>query len=189
MSASKTTNNNTVNANANTGGTESKKKDSSNGYSIDQNKYRTMIDDIRSKNLNNPEMLIASVNHIIHPEDSIIYYPKNIHLLGNKYPVYPLRLKEELLDNFDIDTLFFMFYEQNELEVKEMARKQIVKRGWTLNPAYNIFYKIKGKPKEINEDYILADFDIFDNEKEWRIMPLTDFKMKLKKLNDLDKKI
>ena len=81
MSASKQSNNNTANANA--GAPESKKKDSSNGYSIDQNKYRTMIEDIRSKNLNNPEMLIASVNHIIHPEDSIIYYPKNIHLLGN----------------------------------------------------------------------------------------------------------
>ena len=79
MSESKTSANNT--ANANTRGPEPKKKDASNGYSMEQNKYCTMIEDIRSKNLNNPEMLI--VNHIIHPEDSIIYYPKNIHLLGN----------------------------------------------------------------------------------------------------------
>ena len=184
MSASKTSNNNTANANANTGAQEPKKKDSSNGYSIDQNKYRTMIEDIRSKNLNNPEMLIASVNHIIHPEDSIIYYPKNIHLLGNKYPVYPLRLKEELLANFDIDTLFFMFFEQHELVVKEMARKEIIKRGWLLNPGYNIFYKIKGEPQERTEDYIIGDFDLFDNEKEWKIMSLTNFKLKLKKTNE-----
>ena len=118
MSASKSSTNPPTNTNTNTGAAEPKKKDSSNGYSIDQSKYRTMIDEIRSKNLNNPEMLIASVNHIIHPEDSIIYYPKNIHLLGNKYPVYPLRLKEELLSNFDIDTLFFMFFENPDLVVK-----------------------------------------------------------------------
>ena len=182
MSLSKSSNN--TSSNTNTGASESKKKDSSNGYSIDQNKYRTMIDDIRTKNLNNPEMLIASVNHIIHPEDSIIYYPKNIHLLGNKYPVYPLRLKEELLANFDIDTLFFMFFEQHELVVKEMARKEIIKRGWILNPGYKIFYKIKGEPKERTEDYIIGDFDLFDHEKDWKIMSLSNFKLKLKKTNE-----
>ena len=79
MSASKSSTNPPTNTNTNTGAAEPKKKDSSNGYSIDQSKYRTMIDEIRSKNLNNPEMLIASVNHIIHPEDSIIYYPSNFN--------------------------------------------------------------------------------------------------------------
>ena len=184
MSASKSSNNAPTNTNNNTGASEPKKKDSSNGYSIDQSKYRTMIDEIRSKNLNNPEMLIASVNHIIHPEDSIIYYPKNIHLLGNKYPVYPLRLKEELLSNFDIDTLFFMFFENPDLVVKEMAKKEIIKRGWALNPGFKSFYKIKGEPKERNEDYIVGDFDLFDHEKEWKIIPLVNCKLKLKKSNE-----
>ena len=83
-----------TNTNANTGGGESRRKESSNGYSIESNKYRQNLEEVKQKNLNSPEMLIASVNNIIHPEDSIIYYPKNIHLLCNKYPVYPLRLKE-----------------------------------------------------------------------------------------------
>ena len=127
------------------GSSESKKKNS-NGHGIDLEKYKQNLDEINSKNLNSPEMLLASVNNIIHPEDSIIYYPKNPHLIVNKYPVYPLRLKEETLKNFADDTLFFMFFEQHELVVKEMARKEIIKRGWLLNPGYNIFYKIKGEP-------------------------------------------
>ena len=180
MSATKV-NINAPNGNTSETSSETKKKESSNGYSIDQNKYRSMLDDIRTKNLNNPEMLIASVNHIIHPEDSIIYYPKNNILSTNKYPVYPLRLKEEMLKIFDIDTLFFMFFEHHDPVFKEMARKEILNRGWLWNPGFKVFYKIKGEPKERNEDYILGDFDLFDHEKEWRILNLENFKLRLKK--------
>ena len=105
-------------------------------YSIDQNKYRQNLEEIKIKNLNSPEMLIATVNNLIHPKDSIIYYPKNINLIFPKYsvyPVYPLSLKEELLSNFDIDTLFFMFFEQSNDVAKEMARKEILKRDRMFN--------------------------------------------------------
>ena len=96
-------------SNSSSGGNESKKKNS-NGHGIDFEKYRQNLEEVNSKNLNNPEMLLASVNNIIHPEDSVIYYPKNAHLINNKYPIYPLRLKEEILKNFADDTLFFFFF-------------------------------------------------------------------------------
>ncbi len=73
-----------------------------------------------------------------------------------------------------------MFFEQHELVVKEMARKEIIKRDWLLNPGYNIFYKIKGEPKERTEDYIIGDFDLFDHEKEWKIKQINDFKFVFK---------
>ena len=162
------------------GGGDIKKKENSNGYSFDQNKYRQNIDDIRSKNLNSLDMLIASVNNIIHPEDSIIYYPKSIHLLCNKYPVYPLRLKEELLPNFDIDTLFFIFFEQPNPVAKEMARKEILRRGWMFNSEYKTFFKLRGEPKNSNEEFIEGDFDLFDHEIEWKIKPVNNFKFLFK---------
>ena len=181
MSEPKQKDNNQTTSSPGTG--ESKRKESSNGYSIDQTKYRQNLEEVRTKNLNNPEMLAASVNNIIHPEDTIIYYPKNIHLLGNKYPVYPLRLKEELLSNFDIDTLFFMFFEQPNPVAKEMARKEIIRRGWMFNSEYKSFFKLKGEPKISNKDCIKGDFDLFDHEKEWKILPLTDFEFKFKEPN------
>ena len=178
MSTSKTSSNSSANSNQGTG--EAKKKESPNVYSIDQNKYKQFIDEVKNKNLNSPEMLLASVNNIIHPEDSIIYYPKNIHLLGNKYPVYPLRLKEELLNNFDIDTLFFIFFEQPNKVAKEMARKEIIKRGWMFNSEYKTFFKLRGEPKVSKENYIEGDFDLFDHEKEWKIKQINDFKFNIK---------
>ena len=177
MSSSKIPNNAT---NQIYGGGDIKKKENSNGYSFDQNKYRQNIDDIRSKNLNSLDMLIASVNNIIHPEDSIIYYPKSIHLLCNKYPVYPLRLKEELLPNFDIDTLFFIFFEQPNPVAKEMARKEILRRGWMFNSEYKTFFKLRGEPKNSNEEFIEGDFDLFDHEIEWKIKPVNNFKFLFK---------
>ena len=156
------------------------KKKSSNGFGIDPDKYRQNLEEIASKNLNCPDMLVASVNNIIHPEDSIIYYPKNAHLISNKYPVYPLRLKEDLLKNFVDDTLFFMFFEQPNAISKEMAKKELISRGWMYNTAYKSFFKLKREPKEKNKDYIEGDFDFFDHEKEWKIKEILDFKFKLK---------
>ena len=178
MSSSKISNSSGTNSNS---GGENKKKENSNGSPYDKNLYRQNIEDIRSKNLNSLEMLNASVNNCIHPEDSIIYYPKSIHLLCNKYPVYPLRLKEELLPNFDIDTLFFMFFEQPNPVVKEMARKAIIDRGWMFNHAYKTFFKIRGEPKARTQEYIEGDFDLFDHEKEWKIKTIDNFKFIIKK--------
>ena len=163
-----------------TGGGESKKKNNSNGLGIDPDKYHQNLEEIASKNLNNPEMLSASVNNIIRPEDSIIYYPKNPHLISNKYPVYPLRLKEEILKNFADDTLFFMFFEQPNAIPKEMAKKELIKRGWMFNTSYNSFFKLKREPKEKTEEYIEGDFDFFDHEKEWKIKETLNFKFMLK---------
>ena len=134
------------------------KKKNPNGYGIDAEKYASNLEEVVSKNLNNPEMLSASVNNIIHPEDSVIYYPKNAHLISNKYPVYPLRLKEDILKNFADDTLFFMFFEQPNAISKEMAKKELINRGWMFNTSYNSFFKLK-KEKEKNKEYIEGDFD------------------------------
>ena len=160
------------------GSSESKKKNS-NGHGIDLEKYRQNLEEVNSKNLNNPEMLLASVNNIIHPEDSVIYYPKNAHLINNKYPIYPLRLKEEILKNFADDTLFFMFFEQPNAISKEMAKKELIKRGWMFNTNYKSFFKLKREPKEQNEDYIEGDFDVFDHEKEWKMQEIKNFRFML----------
>ena len=147
-------------------------------------KYRQNLEEVASKHLNAPEMLISSVNNIIHPEDSLIYYPKNTHLISNKYPVYPLRLKEEILKNFADDTLFFMFFEQPNEKSKEMAKKELINRGWMFNSEYKSFFKLKGEPKEKNKDFIEGDFDLFDHEKEWKIKEVLNFKFLLKENND-----
>ena len=167
-------------SNTPSGSNESKKKNNSNnGHGIDPEKYHANIEEINSKNLNSPDMLQASVNNIIHPEDSVIYYPKSPHLVSNRYPVYPLRLKEEILKNFPDDTLFFMFFEQPNTISKEMAMKELTCRGWMFNTSNKNFYKKKGEPKEETKDYIERNFDCFE-VKEWKIKEANNFKFMLK---------
>ena len=169
---------NTTSTSSNQGGSSSEPKKKENLNSIDINKYRAYIEEIRSKNLNVSDMLAASFNNIIRPEDSIIYFPKNMHLIGDKYPAYPLRLKEELLQIFDIDTLFFIFFQQQNRVAKEMARKEIIKRGWMYNSKN--FMKLKGEAKISNEEYIEGYFELFDHEKEWKIKTVNNYKFVLK---------
>ena len=156
--------------------TESKRE----GYQLDLNKYKPNIEEIKQKNLNSSNMLVTSVNNIIRPEDSIIYNPKNINLLQTKYPIYPLRLTEELINSFNTDTLFFIFFEQNDLVAKEMARKELIKRDWMYNIKFNSFFKLIGDAKTRNENYIQGTFQLFDHEKQWKVKELNDFKFEIK---------
>ena len=165
-------------SNTSSGQNDSKKKNP-NGYGIDPEKYASNLEEVVSKNLNNPEMLSASVNNIIHPEDSVIYYPKCSHLVSNRYPVYPLRLKEEILKNFADDTLFFMYFEQPNTMSKDMAKKELTLRGWMFNTSNKNFYKLKGEQKEKTKDYIEGNFDCFE-VKEWKIKDANNFKLILK---------
>ena len=142
------------------------------------NKFKPFLDEVKSKNYNNPDALIASVNNIIHPEDSIIYFPKSVNLLYNKYPVYPLRLKDEMIKNFDIDTLFYMYFIQENLVTKEMARKEILNRGWLYNHSYETFFKLRGEPKYKSDDIIEGDFDAFE-DKEWKYKLVNNYKFEL----------
>ena len=62
---------------------------------------------------------------------------------------------------------------------KEMAKKELINRGWMFNTSYNSFFKLK-KEKEKNKEYIEGDFDFFDHEKEWKIKETLNFKFMLK---------
>ena len=172
MSLSKTQNNNSGNSSTN----DNKKKENSNNFQFEPSKYRANLEEIKNKNLNTPDMLLASANNIIRPEDSIIYNPKNVHFYSNKYPVYPLRLKQDFLEKFEEDTLFFMFFEQSDKEVKEMARKELNRRGWMLSSKFKTFWKLIGEPKSQTDEYIEGDFQYFDNEKEWTSKNFNNFK-------------
>ena len=73
-----------------------------------------------------------------------------------------------------------MFFEQPNAISKEMAKKELISRGWMFNTSYKSFFKLKREPKDKNNDYIEGDFDYFDHEKEWKIKETLNFKFMLK---------
>jgi CCR4-NOT transcriptional regulation complex NOT5 subunit len=146
---------------------------------IDLKKYQNYTEEIRNKNLNTTEMLSASVNNCIHPEDSIIYNPKNIHLLPTKYPVYPLSLKPDTIKKFNDDTLFFIFFIQQEPITREMASRQLQERGWMFHQEYSTFFQLVGTPKNRTEELIEGKFKFIDHESDWSIRIKKEFKFDL----------
>ncbi|MCQ2816235.1 MAG: hypothetical protein MJ252_03105 [archaeon] len=143
---------------------------------IDTLKYKSFIEEVKAKNLNSTEMLSASVMNTIHIEDSIIYNPKNIHILNTKFPVYPLALNQKILDKFNDDTLFFMFFVQDETEKKVIAFNELIKRNWIYNTKFHTFFQLVGEPKEKNDKYIEGRFKFFDHEKDWVVKLKKDWK-------------
>lgn len=143
---------------------------------IDPSKYKTFVDEVKSKSLNTFEMLSSSVMNAIHTEDSIIYNPKTIHFLNTKYPVYPLALNQRILEKFSDDTLFFMFFVQQDAQKKDIAFKQLAKRNWMFNNKYHTFFQLCGNPKSQNEEFIEGKFKYFEHEKEWIVKMKKDFK-------------
>ena len=124
-------------------------------------------------------MLSASVNNCIHAEDSIIYNPKNIHLLPTKYPVYPLSLKPDTIKKFNDDTLFFIFFIQQEPITREMASRQLQERGWMFHQEYSTFFQLVGAPKNRTEELIEGKFKFIDHESDWSIRIKKEFKFDL----------
>lgn len=159
------------NASANSGSTtvSSSEVKKNEQFRFEFNKYKNFFEEVKQKGLNGPDMLLTSINNIIRPEDSVIYNPKNNQTIGTKYPVYPLRLKSEMVSKFPDDTLFFIFFEQPDPYAKEMARKELIKRNWIFHLKYDSFFRLKGQPKVKTATYIDGKFDVFDHEKEWKI--------------------
>ena len=158
---------------------QKKKEQVPQACQIDIKKYQNYTEEIRNKNLNTTEMLSASVNNCIHPEDSIVYNPKNIHLLPTKYPVYPLSLKPDTIKKFNDDTLFFIFFIQQDPEAREMAFRQLEERGWMFHKEYSTFFQLVGAPKNRTEELIEGKFGYFDHESEWTIRNMKEFRFDL----------
>ena len=161
---------------------ESRSSKKENQFQIDLSKYRQYTEEIKNKNLNTIEMLSASVSNHVQPEDSVSYNPKNIHLLPTKYPIYPLNFREEIAKQFNDDTLFFIFFMQQDMVSKEIALRQLQKRGWMLHTQYNTFVQLQGIPKNKTNEYIEGKFKFFDFEQNWIIRTKQEFKFESKYL-------
>lgn len=184
MEEQKSSHSNSTNASQADAQQRPKKESSQIPQVIDPSKYKSFVEEVKAKNLNSIEMLSASVMNTIHTEDSIIYNPKTIHLLNTKYPVYPLSLNQKILEKFNDDTLFFMFFNQPEAQKKDIAFKQLIKRGWMFNNKYNTFFQLVDHPKSQNDEFLEGKFKFFEHEKEWVVKIKKDFKFEYSQLEN-----
>lgn len=147
---------------------------------IDYNKFKPYLDEVKSFNFDKEEMIKNSVLHYIKPEDTNYYYPQYFENMPTPFPVVPHVIKPEMYEKFDLNTLMFIFFYQNNYFVKYNVGKELSKRGWMYNKKYTTWFILVPPSKNKNDEYIEGKFKFFDFEREWNISIKKDFKFELR---------
>lgn len=87
------------------------------------------------------------------------------------YPQYPnMRLtRPEFFKNFDLSTLFFIFFYSPGTPQQFFAGKELKKREWMFNTHYQTWFRRLSEPTEKTATYEVAQFQYFDhsNNEGW----------------------
>lgn len=161
-------------------------KEETKPYSLDLSKFQPYIDEIKNKNLNSKDMLNASMKNIIKQEDTNYYIPQNIVMIQTVFPQTPHVVKPELYDKFDLNTLMFIFFYQNDAHMKYNAGKELSKRGWMYSKKYTTWFILTSPPKVKTDEYIEGKFKYWDFNNEWTTAVKKDYKFEMKHLEKFE---
>jgi len=143
---------------------------------FDTSRYKNYLEEVKAVNSNPFDLLSISYKNIITDKDSNFYHPKNLNDKPNKfYPTIPFTIKPETLAKFDIDTLFFIFFVQQDPYLQVLVAKRLISLNWMFHKRFQTWFQLVGKAKKETEEQIEGTFYYFDFEKEWQIRTKRDF--------------
>lgn len=92
--------------------------------------------------------------------------------VNKHFPQVPIVLKQDILEKFDIDTLFFIFFIQQvflnlikDPYMQYLATKRLKALKWMFHKKYQTWFQIIGQPKNQTNEYIEGTFYYFDFER------------------------
>ena len=137
--------------------------------------------------------------------------PKNPYPTPSYYPQAPLPVFENaaIFEKFDIDTLFFIFYYQQETYQQYLAARELKRQSWRFHKKYLTWFQRHEEPKIITDEYeqgtymyahkhslhvrthllILTStslFRYFDYEGAWCQRKKTEFRFEYRYLEDAE---
>lgn len=94
------------------------------------------------------------------------YQPMNPHKTPDFFPQDPLPIfdKPAVFEKFDIDTLFFIFYHQQNTKQQYFASRELKKNSWRYHTKYLTWFRRHDEPKIIEKDYEEGTYIYFDYE-------------------------
>lgn len=92
----------------------------------------------------------------------------------------------EIYSKLDIDTLFFIFYNDVNTIRQLHAAKYLKKKSWRFHTKYMSWFQRMDEPKIMTEDYEQGTFLFFDYETTWTNRKKKDFTFEYKFLEDID---
>lgn len=155
-------------------------------YTLDHSRFQTILDEVKNKNLNTDDMLNSSMKNVIKQDDTNYYVPQNFVMIPTVFPQTPHLLKQDLYEKFDLNTLMFIFFYQNDSHMKYNAGKELTKRGWMYSKRYTTWFILTSPPKQKTDEFIEGKFKYWDFEKDWTTAYKKDFKFELKHLEKFE---
>ncbi|KAJ8902969.1 hypothetical protein NDN08_006286 [Rhodosorus marinus] len=119
------------------------------------------------------------------------YKPRNPTVVPTSYPVLPSQVFENvaIFQQFDVDTLFFIFYYQQGTYQQYLAARELKKKAWRFHKKYLTWFQRHEEPKVTTDDYeqgtyLYFDYALKDYETGWCQRIKTDFTFEYQYLED-----
>lgn len=93
----------------------------------------------------------------------------------------------EIYSKLELDTLFFIFYYQQNTIQQYFASKWLKKHSWRFHTKYKTWFQRLEEPKLLTEYYEQGTFLFFDYEVTWSNRKKSDFTFEYKYLENMDK--
>ena len=104
----------------------------------------------------------------------------------DSFSIFPKRpmLPEANICNYDLETLFFIFYFQEDPYERYSAAKELKSQDWRFHKKFLTWFKRHAKAPQATDEYEIGDFKTFDNEETWKVVTKPNFKFEYKFLED-----
>ncbi len=99
------------------------------------------------------------------------YRPKNRFETPSWYPQEPLPVFDDprLFSRIDPDTLFYVFYYQQNTYQQYLAAKALKDQSWRFHKQYQTWFQRHEEPKTITEEFEQGTYRFFDYESTWLV--------------------
>merc|ERR1712070_1012483 len=97
------------------------------------------------------------------------YVPRNPYPTPSSFPQTPAPVFDSpsVFDQFDTDTLFFIFYHQQGSYQQYQAARELKKQSWRYHKKYLTWFQRHQEPTKTTEEYEEGTYKYFDGEQKW----------------------
>ena len=125
-------------------------------------------------------VLNSSLQNMPEPADSErpkSYVPRNPYPTPSSFPQTPAPVFDSpsVFDQFDTDTLFFIFYYQQGTYQQYLAARELKKQSWRYHKKYLTWFQRHEEPKVTADEYEQGTYVYFDYETGWCQRIKSDF--------------
>ena len=92
------------------------------------------------------------------PAQTPSYYPTTLS---------PAFESPAFFENLDLDTLFYIFYYQQDTKQQLLAARELKKQSWRFHKKYLTWFQRHEEPKSITDEYEQGTYIYFDYEGAW----------------------